>query len=412
MDHGGQKEPRPRARRDSNLEMLKAARDASRRSSERRAAMRAQALGSQAMPAVEPGDGMWRGESLGARWRRRAITIPGLYLAFLLYSAAFPLCLVYALASDLLRRSPLMRCRFHLTMWSVLFWHAMGVVTVAIWWLYGKACRMDERRWRTWHAGLESWWSHKLIGIARLFYGLRVEVEGVEAVSPGPALLLLRHASIVDTMLPMGYLGGPARGVLMRIVKKRELLWDPCVDLVSSRVPRAFVVRRSGNVDRELEVMCALTDGMDDDDVVALFPEGTRYTAEKQAEILAKLKVRDPALAARAGRLRHVLPVRPAGTMALLDRRRDMDVVFCAHTGLEGASRLEDFLSGSLLGRVWKVKMWRVPRSQVPDEPAARLAWLEGEWARVDEWIDRNRQYGDPRRRWLAQRYGRRRAAA
>jgi 1-acyl-sn-glycerol-3-phosphate acyltransferase len=411
MEHGGEQEPRIRPRRDSGLEMLKAARDASRRSSERRAAMRAEALGSQATPRVE-GDGMWRGETWAARWRRRAITIPGLFVAFVLYSAVFPLCMAYALASDLLRRRPLMLCRFHLTLWSVFFWHSAGVASLGIWWLSGKAMGMDERQWRTWHSGIEAWWARKLIGIARLFYGLRVEVEDVELVRPGPALLLLRHASIVDTMLPPGYLAGPALGVLVRIVKKRELLWDPCVDLISSRVPGAFVRRNSGAVERELEVMCALTDGMDDDDVVALFPEGTRYTAEKQIEIMEKLRVRDPAAAARHAGLRHVLPVRPAGTMALLDRRDDLDVVFCAHTGLEGASRLEDFLNGSLLGRVWKVKLWRVPRSQVPVDPDARLAWLESEWRKVDDWIDRNRQYGDPRRRWVAQRYGRRRAAA
>jgi 1-acyl-sn-glycerol-3-phosphate acyltransferase len=411
MEYGGQKEPRLRARRESGLEMLKAARDASRRSSERRAAMRAEASGSLAMQRVE-GDGMWRGESWGARWRRRAITIPGTWLATLLYTALLPLALACALVADLLRRRPLMLCRFHLTIWSVLFWHSVGIFTLGVWWLFGKAIRMDERQWRTWHAGIETWWSRKLVGIARLFYGLEVEVEDVEAIRPGPVLLLLRHASIIDTMLPTGYLSGPALGVLMRIVKKRELLWDPCADFISSRVPGAFIRRKSGAVDRELEVMCALTDGMDDDDVVALFPEGTRYTAEKQVEIMEKLRVRDPAAAARHAGLRHVLPIRPAGTMALLDRRADLDVVFCAHTGLEGASRLEDFLSGSLLGRVWKVKLWRVPRSQVPTDPEEQLAWLEAEWQKVDEWIDQNRQYGDPRRRWVAQRYGRRRAAA
>ena len=390
--------------------MLKAARDASRRSSERRAALRAEARASQAM-RVE-GDGMWRGESAGARWRRRAITVPGIYLATLLYSAALPLFLAYALVSDLVRRRPLMLCRFHLTLWSVFFWHSVGVFWLGVWWLFGKAMRFDERQWRTWHSGIEAWWSRKVVGIARLFYGLEVEVEDLDVIRPGPVLLLLRHASIIDTMLPPGYLSGPRLGVLMRIVKKRELLWDPCVDFISSRIPGAFVRRSSGAVERELEVMCTLTDGMDDDDVVALFPEGTRYTAEKQAEVLGKLRVRDPAAALRAESLRHVLPVRPAGTMALLDRRADLDIVFCAHTGLEGASRLEDFLNGSLLGRVWKVKLWRVARSQVPADPDERLAWLEAEWRKVDDWIDKNRQYGDPRRRWLAQRYGRRRAAA
>jgi 1-acyl-sn-glycerol-3-phosphate acyltransferase len=397
-----QHEPAIRRRRESGLEMLRAARDASLRSSERRAVAR----GSRSMPA-EQGDGMWRGESLARRWSRRAITIPGLYLATALFAVLLPLLLAHALVSDLVRRRSFMLCRFHLTLFAIFVWHCVGVVSVAVWWGYGRLVRMDERGWRTWHGGLESWWSHKLIGIARLLYGVKVEVEGAELVRPGPALLLLRHTSIVDTMLPMGYLGGPRAGVLMRTVKKRELLWDPCVDLISSRVPRTFVRRQSGAIDRELEALAALTDGMDDDDVVAMFPEGTRFTASKQAEVLAKLRDRDPAAALRAGALRHLLPVRPAGTMALLDRRGDLDVVFCAHTGLEGASKLEDFMSGALLGRVWKIKLWRVLRSEVPTDPEARLAWLEDQWRRVDAWIDANREYGAPH----ARRHGRRRAA-
>src|SRR5687768_5889163 len=138
MDHGGQNEPRLRARRDSNLEMLRAARDASRRSSERRAAMRAEAAGSRAMPAAVEGDGMWRGESTGARWRRRAITIPGIYLATLLDTALLPLLLAHGLARDLLRRRPLMLVRFHLTIWSILVWHSLGIFLLAVWWLFGK----------------------------------------------------------------------------------------------------------------------------------------------------------------------------------------------------------------------------------------------------------------------------------
>ena len=355
--------------------------------------------------AGPPGDGMWRGESLIARWRRRALTIPLLLLATALDAALLPALLLYALASDLLRRRPLMLCRFQLTIFAVLVGHCAGVVALGLWWLTGTLFWRDLRTWRRWHGRLESWWSYKIIGIARVLYGLRVEVEGAELVAPGPVLMLMRHASIVNTMLPMGYLGGPRNGMTMRTVKKRELLWNPGVDLISSRLPRTFVRRGSGDPRREVDALCRLTDGMDDDDALAMFPEGTRRTPAKAAELLAKLEVRDPVAAEHAARLGQVLPMRPAGTAALLDHRPDLDLVFCAHTGLEGASRLEDFLSGALLGRTWKIKLWRYPRAEVPVEAAARRRWLQARWEEVNVWIDQHRQYGGARRRWIAERY-------
>jgi hypothetical protein len=103
--------------------------------------------------------------------------------------------------------------------------------------------------------------------------------------------------------------------------------------------------------------------------------------------VLGKLQTRDPAAAERAAALRHVLPIRSAGTLAVLEERPDLDVVFCAHTGLEGASRLDDFVAGALLRRTWKIKFWRVPRAEVPIEREARLAWLDAWWRQIDDWI-------------------------
>jgi 1-acyl-sn-glycerol-3-phosphate acyltransferase len=126
-------------------------------------------------------------------------------------------------------------------------------------------------------------------------------------------------------------------------------------------------------------------------DVVVIFPEGTRFTPEKQTEVMAKLAVRMPETAAWAARLRHVLPPRPVGTLSLLEARPDIDVVFCAHTGLEESNRLEDLINGSLLGRTVKAKFWRVPRAEVPLARDERVAWLHAWWERVDRWIDENR---------------------
>jgi 1-acyl-sn-glycerol-3-phosphate acyltransferase len=249
---------------------------------------------------------------------------------------------------------------------------------------------MDQRRWIAWHGALESWWSDKLVGIPRLWYGMKVEVEDADEAAPGPAIILMRHSSIVDTMLPSAVLGRPGLRMQMRIVKKRELLWDPCVDIISSRVPRTFV-RRGSDPERDLENLRRLSDRMGPQDAIVVFAEGTRFSPAKQAEVLAKLRAKDPALAERAARLRHVLPARPAGTLALLEHRPDLDVVLCAHTGLEGAITLDDFVNGTLLGRTLKMKFWRIRRQDIPDTREARLDWLEHVWRAVDCWVDSNR---------------------
>jgi 1-acyl-sn-glycerol-3-phosphate acyltransferase len=340
--------------------------------------------------APAPSDGMWH-ERWTTRWARRAVTIPGLFVATALVLAALPLLLLHAVVSDVVRRRPLLLCRFHMTIASTFVWHCIGVIAVSAWWVIGRARGMKGARWIAWHGLLEGWWAGKLVGIARLWYRMKVEVEDADEVAPGPTLILMRHASIVDTMLPSAVLGKPGLRMQMRIVKKRELLWDPCVDLVSSRVPRAFVRRGSGAPERELDAIRHLAGGMGAADAIVIFAEGTRFSPEKQAEVLARLRVKAPEAAERAARLRHVLPARPAGTLALLEHCPDMDVVVCAHTGLEGASRLGDFARGTLLDRTLKMKFWRIPRRAIPDTREGRLEWLEHVWRAVDCWVDTHR---------------------
>jgi 1-acyl-sn-glycerol-3-phosphate acyltransferase len=344
-----------------------------------------------AMASRVEGDGMWQPEPAARRWGRRALTIPGLVLGTSLYLAAMPVLLLHGAISDAVHRRPLLLCRFHLTLWSILLWHCIGAGSLGLWWLIGKARRLDPVAWRHFHRRLEAWWSDKTLNIATVFYGTRFEVEDAAVASPGPVLILMRHASTLDTILPAKLLGRGPGGLMMRIVIKRELLWDPTVDLMCHRVPRTFIRRGSHRPGAELDRMVRLTDGMDHDDALVIFPEGTRFSPAKQAEIVSRLGRRDPEAAARAARLHNVLPPRPLGTMALLDARPEMDVVFCAHTGFEGANRLEDIVGGSLLHRTVKVKFWRVPRAEVPVAAADRIAWLQTWWERVDQWIEKNR---------------------
>lgn len=54
----------------------------------------------------------------------------------------------------------------------------------------------------------------------------QLEVEGVNALQPGPLVVLMRHASLADTLLPAVVIA--SHGIRLRYVLKRELLWDPC----------------------------------------------------------------------------------------------------------------------------------------------------------------------------------------
>ena len=235
---------------------------------------------------------------------------------------------------------------------------------------------------------LQRWWATTLFDTARRIYGMGLEVEGGELAAPGPLLLFPRHASVVDTLLPAALVSAP-RGLRLRYVLKRELLADPCLDVVGNRLPNAFVRRGSEDSERESAAVAALGRGLGRDDGVLLYPEGTRASAEKRARVLERLRAAgDAARLARAERLRHLLPPRRGGPLALLDAAPEADVVFCAHTGLEGAARLGDLFRGALVGATLRVRFWRVARAEVPGERAARAAWLDAWWERLDAWVE------------------------
>jgi 1-acyl-sn-glycerol-3-phosphate acyltransferase len=332
------------------------------------------------------GDGSWH-EPLFVIWARRALSIPGLLLLTAVYAGLLVPLIAYGVAADLVRRRPMLIARFHVTMVSVLVWHLVGLGGLVLYWVAGLGGLPFSRQgWRAWNRSLEAWWGSAVIGIAELVYGTRVEVCGAELLAPGPVLVFARHTSIIDTMLPLRLIERD-QGMIARIIKKRILLWDPCVDAISQRMPRSFVRRGSRDHALDVAMVKQLAAGMGAVDALWMYPEGTRFTASKRASVLAKLRERHPEAAERAERLQYTLPPRPGGTLALLDACPDADVVFCAHTGMEGANRLAHFIDGSLLRRQVEIELWRVPAREIPKDAEAQLVWLHAQWERVDRWV-------------------------
>ncbi len=265
---------------------------------------------------------------------------------------------------------------------------AIGLAASALLWLASPG-RSDAARARFLrrNLALQRWWATSLFEAAVRIYGMKLDLEGADEPARGPLLLLPRHASVADTLLPAILVSAP-HGIRLRYVLKRELLWDPCLDVVGNRLPNVFVRRGSEDSEREIAVVAELGRGLASDEGVLIYPEGTRWTPEKRARVIERFReAGDSERAKRAERLRYVLPPRRGGLLALLDAAPEADVVFCAHTGLEGAATLADLWRGELVGRTVRVRFWRVARGEVPAERGARIAWLETWWERVDAWV-------------------------
>ena len=67
-------------------------------------------------------------------------------------------------------------------------------------------------------------------------------MEGEADGARGPYLLLVRHASSGDALLASSLVSAPNR-MQLRCVLKRELLWDPCLDIVGNWLPNVFAER-------------------------------------------------------------------------------------------------------------------------------------------------------------------------
>jgi 1-acyl-sn-glycerol-3-phosphate acyltransferase len=308
--------------------------------------------------------------------------------AALLVWALLPLLLVLALARDLRGASRLRSVRAVLLAALYLACEVYGLAgSLLLWLASGATLAVSRERWLAWNQWLQCTWARALFDGARALYGMAVRVEGEASIERGPLLVFARHASLADTLL------GPVlltqrHGLALRYVLKRELLWEPCIDVVGLRLPNVFVRRSGAASDGDIAALRELARGVFGHAGVLIYPEGTRFTAERRARILADLEARgEHERAVRAGALRHVLPPRIGGVRALLEARPELDVLFCAHVGLEGAARLGDLWRGALIGRELHVRYWRVPATDIPRDPEGCASWLEREWTRLDDWV-------------------------
>lgn len=312
-----------------------------------------------------------------------------------LVTALSPLLLLGAVAIDAAlwarRRKPWMAVRLLAMLWWFLVGELYGLVGLLAIWLTSGGRDSVVRRDRVYRLK-RRWLGSHLAGITTLF-GLRLEIEGLELAGPGPILVMIRHASIIDNALPDAIIGR-AHGIGFRFVIKRELQMLPTIDIGGRWVPTLFIRRASGDTESQLEQLRALTLNMGTHDGLLIYPEGTRSTPEKLARAKAVIAERQPAIAPLADRLQNLLPPRLGGSIALLEAVPQADVVIFGHVGLDGFEYISDIWSGGLVGTTVRLRFWRFPAAEVPADRDELVAWLYDRWQELDDWVGRIREGG------------------
>jgi 1-acyl-sn-glycerol-3-phosphate acyltransferase len=319
--------------------------------------------------------------------KRRLISMPGLILGAVILTVAIPVWLPLVLVIDACRlkwRFPLARLLSFAVCWVWL--ETSGVICSALLWITGQSKNLPK------HYALQRWWADQLLRALKATCGFSVEVENIDALQPGPVLLFARHASLADSLVS-AYVVTTLAQMNPRYVLKRELLADPCLDVVGQRLPNHFLDRQANDSTPELLALEELVTGIDESTVGIIFPEGTRANKKKRDRALEKIAVVDAERAQRLQGMKHLLPPRPAGAAAMLRGCPSADVVFAWHVGFEGLDTFGGILRG-ISSRMPPIRfhLRRVERLAVPItsqvDTNEMTKWLDSEWMRMDHEVD------------------------
>jgi 1-acyl-sn-glycerol-3-phosphate acyltransferase len=326
-------------------------------------------------------------EPFASRWKRRVRTIPTMLAVTIFAVAASPLILLAAGAVDIAKgrlRMPTVRVALFLLQYAINDTIEIALAPV-YWMMAGFGTRLGEPSSLLRHERLQQWSIDIMVRRAERLLGLRIDInaESMQALHPGPVIVICRHVNIVDASLPTVLyqrLGFRTRGAIMA-----ELLADPGFDLIYGRTGSVFIPRDNGAEARAM--IQRLSEGIDSTTALVVFPEGRLFRPDRLDRTMTRLAVESPERALRLAPLRHVLPPRPGGALALLDAIPAADVVVIAHTGLDQFGSFTELAKAVPLGEPILVAAWRVPAAEIPSGDGERAEWLDEQWMRVDHWV-------------------------
>jgi 1-acyl-sn-glycerol-3-phosphate acyltransferase len=315
------------------------------------------------------------------------VTVPAVFLFWVIALLLSPIAFLTALVVDAVRATrgippTAWRLLAYLLTYLTAEVVAMGVCLVM--WI-GSGFGLMRSALVDWTARLQMIWADVLWRSAMAIFRLRMSVAGEHLAAPGPVVVLSRHASIVDNILPF-QLFTRRHGIRLRYVLKRELLIDPSIDIAGNWLPNHFVDRGGSDSDRELEALRRLARGLKSNEGVVIFPEGTRFTSDKQRRSFDVLKRRNPRFYELSRGLRHLLPPRPGGALTMIEEAQ-ADVVVVAHHGLDGFASVANIWRGGMVGKHVQVLLSRYRYEDIPAGRGPRTEWLFKLWQDMDDWL-------------------------
>lgn len=312
---------------------------------------------------------------------RRLVTVP-LFLALTLaLTALAPLLAVVAL---LLTAIPATRGALPTTgfILGYLWCETVGIIRAFV-----ILIRYRERdAFLQANFNLQCWWASTLTVIGKRLFRLQYHSTGEETLLGPAAIMLPRHTSIADTVLPMTYYAIPQQ-IRLRYVLKQELLVDPCLDIVGHRLPNYFVDRRGQDSDGARQGVASMMADLEPFEGALIYPEGTRYSAARHAALETRYQG-SPDMLEQLDRWPHLLPPRLGGTLAMLKANPGRDLIFLAHTGFEGSTHFSNLINGSWIGAQIRLKFWRVPFHDIPTSHEAQRDFLFGQWDLMDAAVE------------------------
>ena len=337
---------------------------------------------------------------LPPRLVRRLLLTPLLLVVAVALVVGLPLVLLLAAVA-----APLLpgRWRALRLLWFGLVWLALETVALfaclGLWVASGFGGRLRTASYQDRHYAIMRWFLATLFAVATQAFRLRVEVEEpaltrqeAAARLTRPVIVLSRHAGPGDSFLLVHHLLSAYRRK-PRVVMKATLQLDPGLDVVTNRLPNAFVpARRGGPEGPTIQAIRRLAADLGPNAALVIFPEGGNFTPRRRLRAIRRLEEGERVEeAARARALEHLLPPRSGGALAAIEAAPDADVIFVAHTGLEDLITVGDIWRSLPMEQVLQARWWRVPAEQVPRGREAQVRWLYDWWARIDEWIEEHR---------------------
>ncbi len=337
---------------------------------------------------------------LPGRWIRRLLIWPLPILVVVVYLATVPLLVVLALVISYRLPGKLRALRALGLATTYLVAEAMATcVALVLWIASGFGWKLRSPRFQAAHYAVLRMTLAMVVGMGRRLFSLEIAAAGQDlpgddgdpTTEESPLIVMSRHAGPADSILLLHEVMS-WRGRRPRIVAKAMLQLDPVMDIYLNRLPNRFITPNPGAGERPVDAIRSLASGMTAHDAFVIFPEGGNFTPDRRLRAIERLREGGyEEAAARAVKLRNVLPPRPAGTVAALAAAPDADAVFVAHTGLDALASIGDLWSSIPIAKTIELNWHVVPAADIPRDEADQEEMLFLAWEAIDAWITERR---------------------